>query len=90
MKTQIVITLSSVAYGQNKYHLCFDCSSSLDYHKKYYISFCGTDLETNIPLVKSDEDTLKQMLQKDYGFAPFDMAKTKQILALKFRYCIES
>ena len=72
------------------YHLRFDCISTLDNFKRYYIIFTGTDLETNMPLVKSDQDLLKQMLKDDYGFVPFDIVKVKHTLQLKNIYHIES
>ena len=88
MKTQIMVALSSVEYGQNKCHICFSCTCSLDHYKNYYLDFCGTELYTNIPLSEGKLDHLKQMLLDDYGYAPFDIVKVKQILNSKFQYCI--
>ena len=88
MKTQIMVTLSSVERGQNKYYIRFSCTCSLDHYKNYYLEFCGTELYTNIPLAEGKVDYLKQMLLDDYGYAPYDIDKVKQILKSKFQYCI--
>ena len=89
MKSNIIIEISSVEYEQNKNHLHFKCMSSLNSFKTYYITFCGTDLNTNIPLVDEDKETLVQMLKNDYGYAPYDIVKAKETLKNKFQYFIE-
>lgn len=89
MKIQIRISISSVKYGQDKNHLHFECTSFFDSSKNYYITFCGTDLNTNIPLVDEDKETLVQMLKNDYGYAPYDIVKAKETLKNKFQYFIE-
>ena len=90
MKTQIIITLSLVEYGQNKNYLHFNCTSSFDSFKNYYITFCGTDLNTDMPLVDEDKEALVQMLKKDYGYAPFKISQAKETLKNKFQYSIET
>ena len=90
MKTQIIITLSLVEHGQNKNHLHFKCTSSFNSFKTYYITFCGTDLNTNIPLVDEDKESLVKMMKKDYGYAPYDIVKAKETLKTKFQYFIET
>ena len=90
MKSNIIIEISSVEYGQNKNHLHFKCTSSFDSFKTYYITFCGTDLNTNIPLVDEDKETLVQMLKNDYGYAPFKISQAKETLKNNFQYFIET
>ena len=89
MKSSIKIEISSVEYGQNNNHFHFKCTSSFYSFKTYYITFCGTDLNTNIPLVDEDKETLVQMLKNDYGYAPYDIVKAKETLKNKFQYFIE-
>ena len=90
MKSLTRTEIASVEYGQNKNHLYFKCTSSFDSFKNYYITFCGTDLNTNIPLVDEDKETLVQMLKNDYGYAPYDIVKAKETLKNKFQYFIET
>ena len=90
MKIKIRIDIFSVKYGQNKNHLYFECTSSFDSFKNYYITFFGTGLNTNIPLVDEDKYTLVQMLDNDYGHAPYDIVKAEETLRTKYQYFIET
>ena len=89
MRNTISIELLSVEYGASKYYLHFECTSSFDSFKNYYITFCGTDLNTNIPLVDEDKATLVQILKNDYSYAPYDIVKAKETLKNKIQYFIE-
>ena len=89
MKSNIIIELSSVEYGKNNNYLYFKCLTSFDSSKRYYITFSGTDLDTNMPLVDEDVESLVQILKSDYGYAPFDIYKAKKTAKNKFKYCIE-
>jgi hypothetical protein len=46
-------------------------------------------LNTNIPLVDEDKESLVKMMKKDYGYAPYDIVKAKETLKNKFQYFIE-
>ena len=90
MRSTISIELLSIEYGPRQYYLYFKCRSSYDSFKKYFIRFCGNDLETNMPIVDDDKVELLRKLANDYDPVPFDSSKTKETFKSKKLYYINS
>ena len=88
MKSQIIINILSVEYGRTRNYLLFKCTYSRDPINTHEITFCWSDIYTDMSLSDEDQETLRNMLKEDYH-PPFDIDKTKQILTTKYQYCIE-
>ena len=88
MKSQIIVNLLSVEYGQSKNYLVFRCTYSRDSINTHKITFWWSGIDTDMSLSDEDHETLRNMLKEDYH-PPFDIDKVKLILTTKHQYCIE-
>lgn len=89
MKSQIIINLLSVRYGSSKNILVFDCEYSRDPQFTHIISFCWGEIQTDMSLSDKHQETLRDMLKKDYK-PPFDINRAKETIKTKHQYFIET
>ena len=80
MKTQKLIFIRQVQHGKNKFWLKFYAFSSFDSNKTYIIDYCGTDVESTIPLTEEDASKLLEYLRQDFGYSPFDFEKAIAVI----------
>lgn len=83
----MVIYIVNVRKGKTPYHLEFDVyNGELNRNRKYYIEYTGTELIHNMCLTDEIEEALKESLNEDFGFAPFDIDKAKRIIGKSKTY----
>lgn len=81
MQVQIAIYLIDVKQGKNRNWLTFNAYvDALDKNKKYTLNFCGTELEHSLSLPDQEVEELVNMMCADFGYAPYDLEKAKQVL----------
>lgn len=81
MQVQTVVRLISVKQGKNKNWLEFECFiGKFDGSRIFYIEFMGTDLSTNASLLDDQKEDLRLKLCDDFGYAPYDLQKAKEVL----------
>lgn len=81
MNVYLCVNIVNARYGKNNYWLEFEAYvDSMDKTKKYIIEFCGTELNTCIPLSVGRYNALKDKLLNDYGYGPYDLLKVKSLL----------
>ena len=77
----MVIRLISVDRGKTENWLSFKCyNGQLDLNREFYIDYCGSEIHHNMSLPEDIEDRLKESLNDDFGYSPFDMDKVRKTL----------
>ncbi len=83
----MLIRIMDVEEGKTKNWLEFSCfNSALDVNRLFHISFCGTDINHNMSLTDKYNKKLLNMLNNDYGYAPYDIQKANEILTNHSEY----
>ena len=86
----ITVFIKSASPGNNNYWVLFDAYVSyFNPSKIFKIDFCGTELQSSIPFIDEDKETLRSMLVDDYGYGPFDINKIKRDLGSGKSYVIK-
>lgn len=81
MQVQTVVRLISVKQGKTKNWIEFEAyAGALDYNRIFKIEFCGTEIKHGLSLTDEQLEQLKDKICADFGYAPFDLKKAKQIL----------
>ena len=81
MRVQINISIQSVNHGKNKNWIELEALVGFfDKNRLYKIEFCGTELNSSIPLTDKQEESLKGQLINDFGYAPYDVCKAKKVI----------
>lgn len=90
MEANIVAFLKNVKKGKTKNWLTFEINiGRFDVNKQYTVNFCGTDMDSCIPLTDEQEVRLKELLVEDFGYAPYDIEGAKKILGNGKQYVIK-
>lgn len=90
MDVNTVVFIKDVKKGETKNWLIFEAFVSFfDVNRVYKINFSGTDVDSSIPLTDEQNESLKELLIKDFGNAPFDIDKAKKIIASGKEYIIK-
>lgn len=86
-----LIKMISVTYGVNEYHLEFQgYIPEIDPNLLYDFDFIGTDINVNTYLSDKARQQLKEELVKDYGYAPYDIKRVKEIFGTRKEYYVNS
>lgn len=81
MNSYFMISIQDVELGKNGCWLKFHAYvGRYDVNKKYEIDYCGTGISSDIPLTDEQKEMFRSQLNKDFGYAPFDIVKAKRIL----------
>lgn len=89
INVHIPFDILSVEEGKNKSWLRFTALiDNLDKNTKYNFEFCGTEIDHSIPVTDAVIDRLKEQLQNDFGFVPYDIEECKRILGNGKKYLI--
>ena len=90
MKTQFIIWIKDIKKGRNENWLHFnayvDC---FDKNRLYGIDFCGTMIESSIPLTDYQRRLFADLLSNDFGFAPYDVEKATKVIGDGKGYVID-
>lgn len=90
MNVNIIVFIKNVEKGKTINWLTFEANVGFfDVNRTYTIDFCGTDANSSIPLTDEQNETLKDLLIKDFGYAPYDMDKAKKIIGNGKSYIIK-
>ncbi len=75
------ISIRSVTLGKTVNWLVFKAfARKYSIIRRYTIEFCGTELQTSIPLVNHELEELKSLLLSDFGYAPYDDCLAREII----------
>lgn len=75
------VHITEVKQGKSKNILEFECFiGKFDGSRIFYIEFMGTDLSTNASLLDNQREELRLKLCEDFGMAPYDLQKAKEVL----------
>lgn len=89
-KSCVRIDVISASMGKSKNWLVFGAFvGSLDKNREYKMDFCGTELDTDIPLPDDLHEELRANLAKDFGYAPYNMDDVKEMLGKQKVYMLE-
>ena len=81
MNVNIVVFIRDVKKGKSNNWLVFEAYVGFfDVNRVYKIDFSGIDLDSSIPLTDEENESLKELLIKDFGYAPYDTDKAKKII----------
>ena len=87
----ISFDLLSVEEGKNKNWLRFTALiDNLDKNTKYSFDYCGTEVHHSISVTDLVTERLKEQLNADFGYPPFDIQKCKKALGNGKHYLIPS
>ena len=90
MDVDIVIFIKDVKKGRTKNWLIFEVLVGFfDANRVYKIDFCGTDINSSIPFTDEQNESLKELLIKDFGYAPYDIDKAKKVIRNGRTYLIK-
>lgn len=86
----MTITMESVTRGRTKNHLVFKgYVPSLNPNYLYSFDYTGTELSTTAASMTDDQQKLLlRELKRDFGYAPFKIAKAKATLGTHKQYFI--
>lgn len=91
MNVNIVIFIKNVKKGTTKNWIILEAfAERFDKNKVYEINFCGTDVNSSIPLIEDQNKILRDLLVKDFGYAPYDIDKAKKIIGNGKKYIIKN
>lgn len=89
MTVNRTIWIKSAFKGKSDNWLVFSVYvSHLDVNKKYRIEFCGTELVSSLPLTDEQVDGLKRKMVQDFGYAPYNINKVREIIGEGRSYLI--
>lgn len=89
MNANIVVFLKNVKQGKTKNWLTFEiCVGRFDVNKKYIVDFCGTDIDSCVPLRAEQKVRLKELFVEDFGYAPYNIEEAKEIVGNGKQYVI--
>lgn len=75
------VHITEVKQGTTPNRLVFDCLiGKFDGSRIFYIEFMGTDLNPTAPLLDNSKEDLRLKLCDDFGYAPYDLQKAKEVL----------
>lgn len=79
----------SVEEGKNKNWLRFTAFiDSLDKNTKYSFDYCGTEIRHSVAVTDKVIEGLKEQLNNDFGYPPYNISKCKIILGNGKQYLI--
>lgn len=89
MSARIVVFVINAKKGKTENWIVFEANvSRFDVNRKYIIDFCGTEVDSDIPLTDGQNEILKELLVKDFGYAPYNIEKAKKIIGMGKQYFI--
>lgn len=90
-RVHISFDILSVEEGKNDNWLHFTALiDNLDKNTKYSFDYCGTEVLHSISVTDIVTDRLKEQLNKDFGYPPFNIIKCKETLGNGKHYLIPS
>ena len=90
MNVNIVVSIKDVQKGTTKNWIIFESLVGFfDTNKVYKINFCGTDVDSSIPLTDEQNESLKELLIRDFGYAPYDINKAKKTIENGKKYVLK-
>lgn len=90
MDVNIIVFIKNVKKRKTINWLAFEANVGFfDVNRIYTINFCGTDVDSSIPLTGKQNETLKELLIKDFGYAPYNINKAKKIIGDGKEYVIK-
>ena len=88
-EVNISFSIFSVEEGKNKNWLRFTAFIDyLDNNTKYSFDYCGTEIHHSVAVTDKVIERLKEQLNNDFGYPPFNIRKCKNILGNGKRYLI--
>lgn len=91
MNFNIVVFIKDAKKGTSKNWIILKAfAERFDKNKVYEINFCGTEANSSIPLTDKQNETLKELLIQDFGYAPYDIDKAKKIIGNGKQYTIKN
>ena len=92
MNVNIGIFIQNVKKGKTNNWLIFEAVVGFfffDVNRVYTIDFCGTDIDSSIPSTDEQNESLKEQLIQDFGYAPYDINKANSIVKNGKKYVIK-
>lgn len=86
-----LIRMTSVEYGRNNNHLIFKgFIPRKDPNWQYEFDFIGVETNINTYLPEKAKEQLTNKLAEEYGYAPYDIKKVKEIFGDGRDYKVDS